>query len=95
MPHRLQIYLLQIGKQAIPRPLECSLGFWSQYFFYYFFFFKQAKWFGIGDQVLPDIVGSAVCQKFFVAAFLQAEVNCSWASFYNKELDHFHMLYPR
>lgn len=33
MPHRLQIYQLQIGKQAIPRPLECSLGFWSQYFF--------------------------------------------------------------
>lgn len=33
MPRRLQIYQLQIGKQAIPRPLECSLGFWSQYFF--------------------------------------------------------------
>lgn len=45
-------------------------------------------------QVLPDIVGSAVCQKFFIAAFSQAELNCSWTYFYNKELDSFHILYP-
>jgi len=45
-------------------------------------------------QVLPDIVGSAVCQKFFIAAFLQAEFKRSWTHFYNKELDCFHILCP-